>query len=104
MLKNETEKNGNNEKYGLNGITGKIHTNRDGVRAIVIKLRSTAANSSWRFPVTIVKQAPEITRLRLVFLPTLLSSSRRFLRPLQQNRAQSRLPYLKNKRKVLILI
>ena len=34
------------------------------------------------------------TRLRLVFLPTLLSCSNRFLRALQQNRAQSRLLYL----------
>ena len=33
-------------------------------------------------------------RLRLVFLPTLLSCSSRFLRALQQNRAQSRLLYL----------
>ena len=32
--------------------------------------------------------------LRLVFLPTLLSCSSRFLRALQQNRAQSRLLYL----------
>ena len=34
------------------------------------------------------------TRLRLVFLPTLLSCYRRFLGDLQQNRAQSRLLYL----------
>ena len=34
------------------------------------------------------------TRLRLVFLPTLLSCSNRFLRALQQNRAHSRLLYL----------
>ena len=34
------------------------------------------------------------TRLRLVFPPTLLSCSCRFLRALQQNRAQSRLLYL----------
>ena len=33
-------------------------------------------------------------RLRLVFLPTLLSCSSRLLRALQQNRAQSRLLYL----------
>ena len=37
------------------------------------------------------------TRIRLVFLPTLLSCSRRFLRALKQNRAQSRLLYLLNK-------
>ena len=37
------------------------------------------------------------TRLRLVFLPTLLSCSSRFLRALKQNRAQSRLLYLLNK-------
>ena len=36
------------------------------------------------------------TRLRLVFPPTLLSCSSRFLRALQQNRAQSRLLYLLN--------
>ena len=34
------------------------------------------------------------TRLRLVFPPTLLLCSSRFLRTLQQNRAQSRLLYL----------
>ena len=34
------------------------------------------------------------TRLRVVFPPTLLSCSSRFLRALQQNRAQSRLLYL----------
>ena len=33
-------------------------------------------------------------RLRLVFFPTVLSCSCRFLRALQQNRAQSRLLYL----------
>ena len=37
------------------------------------------------------------TRLRLVFLPTLLSCSSRFLRALKQNRAQSRRLYLLNK-------
>ena len=36
------------------------------------------------------------TRLRLVFSPTLLSCSSRFLSALQQNRAQSRLLYLLN--------
>ena len=43
------------------------------------------------------KQTQEVgrnTRLRLVFPPTLLSCSSRFLRALQQNRAQSRLLYL----------
>ena len=34
------------------------------------------------------------TRLRLVFLSTMLSSSSRFLSALQQNRAQSRLFYM----------
>ena len=48
----------------------------------------------------IIKQIEEVgrnTRLRLVFLPTLLSCSNRFLRALQRNRAQSRLLYLLNK-------
>ena len=40
------------------------------------------------------------TRLRLVFTPTLLSCSSRFLRALQQNRAQSRLLYLLNNKKL----
>ena len=39
---------------------------------------------------------------RLVFPPTLLSGSSRFLRALQQNRAQSRLLYWLNKRALLI--
>ena len=37
------------------------------------------------------------TRLRLVFLPTILSCSSRFLRALQPNRAQLRLLYLLNR-------
>ena len=40
------------------------------------------------------------TRLRLVFSPTLLSCSTRFLRALQQNTAQSRLLYLLNIKQV----
>ena len=46
-----------------------------------------------------IKQASEITRLRLMFLTTLLSCFRRFLPALQQNRAQSRLLYLLNRKK-----
>ena len=42
------------------------------------------------------KEVGRNTGLRLVFSLTLLSCSSRFLRPLQQNRAQSRLLYLSN--------
>ena len=64
-------------------------------------LRSSAASSSWQSPVIAVslKQASEITRLRLMFLTTLLSCFRRFLPALQQNRAQSRLLYLLNRKR-----
>ena len=48
-----------------------------------------------------IKQASEITRLRLMFLTTLLSCFRRFLPALQQNRAQSRLLYLLNRKKII---
>ena len=43
-------------------------------------------SQNWLFP----------NSLRLVFLPTLLSCSSRFLRALQQNREQLRLLYLLN--------
>ena len=42
------------------------------------------------------------TRLRLVFPPTFLSCSSRYLRALQQNRAQSRFLYLLNKRQCFL--
>ena len=50
-----------------------------------------------KFVLKIESNAQEVernTRLRLVFLPTLLSCSSRFLSALYQNRAQSRLLYL----------
>ena len=61
MFKNKTEKKRNDEKYSQTGITVKIHTNHAAVRASAIKLRSIAANLSWRYPAIAVKQALEIT-------------------------------------------
>ena len=65
MLKNKTEKNRNDEKYNQTGITVKIHTNHDGVRATAIMLRSIAASSSWRSSVIAVKQATGTTSTTL---------------------------------------
>ena len=42
---NSTEQN--NEKYNQTGITVKICTNHDGVRANAIMLRSIMSSSSW---------------------------------------------------------
>ena len=52
--KNRTK---NDEKYNQTGLTVKIHTNHDGVRATAIMLRSIAASSSWRSSVIAVEQA-----------------------------------------------
>ena len=41
----------------LPGITVKIHTNHDSVRATTIMLRSIAASSSWQSSVIAVEQA-----------------------------------------------
>ena len=49
--KNKTEQNRNDEKYSKTGITVKIHTNNDSVRATAILLRFIAARLSWRSPV-----------------------------------------------------
>ena len=65
MFKNKTEQNRNDEKYNQTGITVKIHTNHDGVRATAIMLRSIAASSSWRFPVIAVTQASQTTSATL---------------------------------------
>ena len=46
VQKKKTEQNRNGEKYSQTGITFKIHTNHDGVRATAIMLRSIAAGSS----------------------------------------------------------
>ena len=48
MFKNKTEQNRNDEKYNQTGITVKIHTNHNGVKANMIMLKSIAACSSWR--------------------------------------------------------
>ena len=63
--KAKQKKNKNDEKYNQTGITVKIHTNHDGVRANMIMLRSIAARSSWRSPVIAVKQASETTSATL---------------------------------------
>ena len=111
MFKNKTEQNRNDEKSSQTGITVEIHTNHDGVRATAILLRSYAASSSLRYYKTnrealavlcsLVKhlgsgEVERNTRIRFVFLPTLLSCSNRFLCALQQNRTQLRLLYLLN--------
>ena len=49
--------------------------------------------NAWEIHIVFIKQMRRNTRLLLVFVPTLLSCSSRFLRALQQNRAQSRLLY-----------
>ena len=56
-VKNKTEQNMNDEKYNQTGLTVKIHTNHDGVRATAIMLRSITASSSWRSSVIAVEQA-----------------------------------------------
>ena len=43
-FKNKTEQNRNDKKYSQSGITVKIHTNHDGVRATAIMLRSNLAS------------------------------------------------------------
>ena len=48
MFKNKTEQNRNDGKYNQTGITVKIHTNHNGVKANMIMLKSIAACSSWR--------------------------------------------------------
>ena len=53
------------EKYSQTGITVKMHTNHDGVRATAIMLRSIAASSSSRSPVIALKKASEITSTAL---------------------------------------
>ena len=60
--KNRTK---NDEKYNQTGLTVKIHTNHDGVRATAIMLRSIAASSSWRSSVIAVKQASGTTSAAL---------------------------------------
>ena len=59
MLKNKTEQNRNDEIYNQTGVTVKIHTNYDGVRATAIMLRSIAASSPWWSPVIVVKRASD---------------------------------------------
>ena len=59
MLKNKTEQNRNDEIYNQTGVTVKIHTNYDGVRATAIMLRSITASSPWWCPVIVVKQASD---------------------------------------------
>ena len=54
------EKRPNYDKYSQTGITVKINTNHDGVKATAIMLRSIAPGSL-RSPVIAVKQALEIT-------------------------------------------
>ena len=46
-------------KNNQTGITVKIHTNHDGVRATTIMLRSIPASLSWRSSVIAVKEASE---------------------------------------------
>ena len=53
------------EKYSQTGITVKMHTNHDGVRATAIMLRSIAASSSSRSPVIAQKKVSEITSTAL---------------------------------------
>ena len=55
------EKRPNYDKYSQTGITVKINTNHDGVRATAIMLRSIAPGLSLRSPVIAMKQASEIT-------------------------------------------
>ena len=62
VFKNKKEQNRDDEKYSQTGITVKIHTNHDGVRANIIMLKSIAARSSWRSPVIAVKQAQKLHR------------------------------------------
>ena len=57
MFKIKTEQKWNDEKCNQTGLTVKIHTKNDGVRATAIMLRSIAASLSWRSPVIEVKQA-----------------------------------------------
>ena len=45
LERDKTGQNWNNAKYSQSGITVKIHTNHDGVRATAIMLRSNAASS-----------------------------------------------------------
>ena len=47
VFKNKTGQSRNDEKYNQTGITVKIHTNHDGVRATAIMLRSIATSLSW---------------------------------------------------------
>ena len=53
------------EKYSQTGITVKMHTNHDGVRATAIMLRSIAASSSSPSPVIAQKKVSEITSTAL---------------------------------------
>ena len=53
------KQNRNDEKYNQTGITVRIHTNHDGVRATAIMVRSIAASLSWPSSVIAVKQATE---------------------------------------------
>ena len=46
MIKNKAEQNGNDEKNNQTGLTVKINSNHDSVRATAIMLRSIAASSS----------------------------------------------------------
>ena len=55
MFKKKTEQRRNDKRYNRTGITVKIHTNHDGVRANMIMLKSIAGRSSWRSPVFEVK-------------------------------------------------
>ena len=60
VFKNQTQQNRNDENYNRNGMTVKINTNHEGVRATAIMLRSIAASSSWRTPVIAENEASEV--------------------------------------------
>ena len=60
VFKNQTQQNRNDENYNQNGMTVKINTNHEGVRATAIMLRSIAASSSWRTPVIAENEASEV--------------------------------------------
>ena len=60
VFKNQTQQNRNDENYNQNGMTVKINTDHEGVRATAIMLRSIAASSSWRTPVIAENEASEV--------------------------------------------
>ena len=65
MFKIKTEQKRNDEKYNQTGLTVKIHTKNDGVRATAIMLKSIAASLSWPPSVIAVKQASQTTSVTL---------------------------------------